>query len=125
MQILCIQNFINNLDETLIPKALLRRLRRGYSNQRIIEDFTAMLLKAEMVYLDNQPTFLVPYCNLALNIGLAHGLGLYQVRYPSSGYFANPENTLDDIYHQVSGESTHYRPFKGKLNLNAENEVLW
>ena len=104
MHLICIQNFINSLDENLIPKALLRRLRRGYSNQRIIEDFKAMMLNIDMIYLDNKPTFIVPFCNLALNIGLAHGLGLYQVRYPASGYFANPEHTLDDAYIKLQGE---------------------
>ena len=98
--IVCIQNFINSLDETTIPKAILTRIRSGYSNNRIVEDFHAMMIKAEIAYRGNNPIFIVPYCNLSLNIGLAHGLVLYQVLYPPSGYFANPENTLDEAYLQ-------------------------
>lgn len=100
--IVCIQNFINNLDESLIPKALLKRIKRGYSNKRIIEDFNAMMIKVEFAYLENKPIFIVPFCNLALNIGLAHGLVLHKVLYPESGYFANPKNTLDDTYTQLT-----------------------
>lgn len=97
-KIACIQNFINNLDENSIPKAMLIRMKSGYSNKRIVEDFNAMMLKVEVVYKGNQVFFIVPYCNLALNIGIAHGLVLYQVLYPPSGYFADPENTLDETY---------------------------
>lgn len=99
--IVCIQNFINNLDESLIPKALLRRINRGYSNKRIMEDFSAMMLKIEFAYLGNKPIFIVPYCNLALNVGIAHGLALYKVVYPETGYFSDPENTLDNAYVQI------------------------
>ena len=99
-KIACIQNFINDLDENSIPKAALIRIKTGYSNKRIVEDFKAMMLNIELVYTNNKPVFLAPYCNLSLNIGLAHGLVLYQVVYPETGYFANPENTLDAAYIQ-------------------------
>lgn len=59
-----------------------------------------MMINAEIVYQGNKPFFIAPYCNLSLNIGLAHGLALYQVLYPLSGYFANPKNTLDNAYLQ-------------------------
>ena len=96
----CIQSFINQLDENSIPKAMIVRLKSGYSNKRIVEDFKAMMIKVEVVFQNNKPFFLVPYCNLALNIGMAHGLVLHQVVYPEAGYFTNPENTLDDAYLQ-------------------------
>jgi len=96
--IVCIQNFINRMDGDSIPKAMLMRMRRGYSNQRIIEDFKAMMFQIDIAYRGNKPVFIVPYCNLALNIGIAHGLALYKVVYPASGYFANPENSLDEAY---------------------------
>lgn len=97
-KLFCIQNFINNLDEKSIPKAILMRMQRGYSNKRIAEDFKAMMFQIDLAYVGKNPVFVVPYCNLALNIGIAHGLALYKVVYPESGYFANPENTLDDAY---------------------------
>jgi len=100
----CIQNFINNLEENSIPKAILVRLKSGYSNKRIVEDFKAIMIKVEVVFKENKLFFVAPYCNLALNIGIAHGLVLYKVVYPETGYFANPENTLDKAYAQLQKE---------------------
>lgn len=94
----CIQDFINNLNDEIIPKALLIRLKKGYSNKRIMEDFNAMMLKIEIFWEGNKPIFIVPFCRLALNIGISHGLVLREVIYPKEGYFANPENTLDSVY---------------------------
>lgn len=105
--IVCIQNFINSLDENSIPEAVLVRIKSGYSNKRVIEDFQAMMINVEIGYQTDpphKPFFIVPYCNLSLNIGLAHGLVLYQVVYPETGYFANSENTLDDAYLQYLKE---------------------
>lgn len=94
----CIQNFIERLDPNLIPKARLRRLKKGYSNKRIVEDFKAMMLDVEIQWEKSIPAFIVPYCNLAMNVGLGHGLGLVEVDYPQTGYFANPEHTLDETF---------------------------
>jgi len=97
-QTLCIQNFINRLDPKLIPQARLRRLRKGYSNKRIMEAFEAMMIKPDIQWHAGRPIFVVPYCNLALNIGLGHGLALMEVIYPETGYFVDPEHTLDETF---------------------------
>lgn len=121
--IVCIQNFINELDEDAIPKAALIRIQSGYSNKRILEDFQAMMIKAEIVYQtdpSHKPFFIVPYCNLSLNIGLAHGLVLYQVLYPPLGYFANPENTLDNAYLQYL-KGGNYESRSAKYEVRSTN----
>ena len=109
-QTLCIQNFINRLDPSLIPRAQLRRLQKGYSNKRIIEDFKAMMLPVKLEWEGRKPIFVVPYCNLSLNIGLGHGLALMKVKYPETGYFSNPEHTLDETFLSASRPDNRGQP---------------
>lgn len=93
-----IQNFINRINPELIPLAKLKRFKRGYSNKRVVEAFKAMMIEPNIQWQGKQPVFLVPYCKLALSIGLGHGLGLVEVIYPAEGYFADPEHTIDETF---------------------------
>lgn len=97
-QILSIQKFLNMLNENSIPIAVLKRLKRGYSNKRIVDDFKILNFHCDIQRQEGRPLFLVPYCRLALAIGIGHGLGLVGVQYPKRGYFAHPDNTIDKVY---------------------------
>lgn len=97
-KILSIQKFIATLNENSIPIALLKRVKRGYSNKRIVDDYKIMNFNCELQRQGRKSLFLVPFCHLALAIGIGHGLVLIGVQYPKRGYFSDPNNSLDDTY---------------------------
>jgi len=97
-RVITIQAFIHLLEERHVPKALLIRVKKGYTNKRILDVYRALMFNVEISHVDNRTIFVVPYCNLTLRIGLGHGLSIYDVVYPDEGYFSNPKNTLDEAY---------------------------
>ena len=93
-----IQEFIRGLDANSIPKAILIRVKRGATNGQILDAYRAMMIDVDIKWNGTQTLFIVPFCNLAIRIGLGHGLSLWKVVYPETGYFSNPNHTLDEVY---------------------------
>lgn len=96
----CIQDFIRGLDA--IPTAILIRVKRGATNGQILDAYRAMMIDVSIKWDGTRTLFVVPFCNLALRIGLGHGLSLWKVTYPEIGYFSDPKHTLDEVYNNAS-----------------------
>ncbi|MHC4397835.1 MAG: hypothetical protein ACYS1A_19495 [Planctomycetota bacterium] len=96
-----IQTFIKGLDEKSIPKVMLIRVKKGFTNGQILDAYRAMMIDVDIKWDGTHTLFVVPLCNLALRIGLGHGLSVWKAVYPEAGYFADPKNTIDETYKQI------------------------